>query len=110
LVEQSIGRGLRLPYGKRTGVEEVDRLSIVAHDRFQDIVDEANREDSILKLKTYILEPENEEQGVVSVTSTSRLDVLLGTGHSQQTDTQETVTIKIRLSRKMKRLMRQSYK
>ena len=93
LVEQSIGRGLRLPYGKRTGVEEVDRLSIVAHDRFQNIVDEANREDSILKLKTYILEPENEEQGVVSVTSTSRLDVLLGTGHSQQTDTQETVTI-----------------
>jgi len=93
LVEQSIGRGLRLPYGKRTGVEEVDRLSIVAHDRFQDIVDEANREDSILKLKTYILEPENEEHGVVSVTSTSRLDVILGTGHSQQTDTQDTVII-----------------
>jgi type III restriction enzyme len=43
LVEQSIGRGLRLPYGKRTGVAAVDRLTIVAHDRFQDIVDEANR-------------------------------------------------------------------
>lgn len=97
LVEQSIGRGLRLPYGKRTGVEEVDRLSIVAHDRFQDIVDEANREDSILKLKTYILEPENEEQGVVSVTSTSRLDAILGTGHSQQTDTQETIIIQDQL-------------
>ena len=93
LVEQSIGRGLRLPYGKRTGVEEVDRLSIVAHDRFQDIVDEANREDSILKLKTYILEPENEEQEIISVTSTSRLDVLLGTGQSQLTDTQQTGTI-----------------
>lgn len=97
LVEQSIGRGLRLPYGKRTGVEEVDRLSIVAHDRFQDIVDEANREDSILKLKTYILEPENEEQGVVSVTSTSRLDAILGTSHSQQTDTQETIIIQDQL-------------
>ena len=48
LVEQSIGRGLRLPYGKRTGNEFVDRLTIVAHDRFQDIVDEANRGDSIL--------------------------------------------------------------
>jgi type III restriction enzyme len=34
LVEQSIGRGLRLPYGKRTGVAAVDRLTIVAHDRF----------------------------------------------------------------------------
>lgn len=93
LVEQSIGRGLRLPYGKRTGVEEVDRLSIVAHDRFQEIVDEANREDSVLKLKTYILEPENEEKEVISVTSTSRLDVLLGTGQSQLTDTRDTVTI-----------------
>jgi type III restriction enzyme len=43
LVEQSIGRGLRLPYGQRTGVAAVDRLTIVAHDRFQDIVDEAKR-------------------------------------------------------------------
>ena len=33
LVEQSIGRGLRLPYGRRTGVAAVDRLTIVAHDR-----------------------------------------------------------------------------
>jgi len=36
LIEQSIGRGLRLPYGKRTGVSAVDRLNIVAHDRFQE--------------------------------------------------------------------------
>ena len=42
LVEQSIGRGLRLPYGKRTGVAAVDRLTIVSHDRFQEIVDDAN--------------------------------------------------------------------
>jgi type III restriction enzyme len=48
LVEQSIGRGLRLPYGKRTGTSAVDRLTIVAHDKFQEIVDEANRGDSIL--------------------------------------------------------------
>ena len=31
LIEQSIGRGLRLPYSKRTGVAAVDRLNIVAH-------------------------------------------------------------------------------
>ena len=43
LIEQSIGRGLRLPYGKRTGVAAVDRLNIVAHDKFQEIVDEANQ-------------------------------------------------------------------
>jgi type III restriction enzyme len=46
LVEQSIGRGLRLPFGRRVNVAAVDRLTIVAHDRFQEIVDEANRPDS----------------------------------------------------------------
>ncbi|HCR85377.1 MAG TPA: type III restriction endonuclease subunit R [Alphaproteobacteria bacterium] len=48
LVEQSIGRGLRLPYGKRTGVKAVDRLTIVAHDKFDEIIQEANRKDSIV--------------------------------------------------------------
>lgn len=49
LVEQSIGRGLRLPYGKRTGIKAVDRLTIVAHERFQDIIDEANKPTSIIR-------------------------------------------------------------
>jgi type III restriction enzyme len=50
LVEQSIGRGLRLPYdGKRTGVGAVDRLTIVSHDKFQEIVDYANSPDSVIR-------------------------------------------------------------
>lgn len=49
LVEQSIGRGLRLPYGKRTGVGAVDRLTIVSHDKFQEIVDYANSAESIIR-------------------------------------------------------------
>ncbi|MFJ7369384.1 DEAD/DEAH box helicase family protein [Lysinibacillus sp. NPDC098008] len=49
LVEQSIGRGLRLPYGRRTENEAVDRLTIVAHDRFQDIIDEANNPNSVIR-------------------------------------------------------------
>jgi len=55
LIEQSIGRGLRLPYGKRTGVTAVDRLNIVAHDRFQEIVDEANNPKSPIRLKQLVL-------------------------------------------------------
>lgn len=62
LIEQSIGRGLRLPYGKRTGVAAVDRLNIVAHDRFQEIVDEANRTDSPIRLQQLILEPPEKEE------------------------------------------------
>lgn len=49
LVEQSIGRGLRLPYGRRVGVPAVDRLTIVSHDKFQEIIDEANNPNSIIR-------------------------------------------------------------
>lgn len=43
LVEQTIGRGLRLPYGKRTGVLEIDTLSIVSHDKFDEIIAAARK-------------------------------------------------------------------
>jgi type III restriction enzyme len=78
LVEQSIGRGLRLPYGKRTGVEVVDRLTIVAHDKFQEIVDEANKGDSSLKLKTIILEAPSQDDRKVSVQVQSGVMAALG--------------------------------
>jgi type III restriction enzyme len=49
LIEQTIGRGLRLPFGgKRTGVEKVDMLSIMMHDKFQEVVDAAKDKNSIL--------------------------------------------------------------
>ena len=67
LIEQSIGRGLRLPYGKRTGVAAVDRLNIVAHDKFQDIIDEANRGDSPIRLKQVILDAPSADDKKVSV-------------------------------------------
>ena len=61
LIEQSIGRGLRLPYGKRTGVEPADRLSIVVHDRFQEIIDEARNPENPLRLKELTLEAPDED-------------------------------------------------
>jgi type III restriction enzyme len=70
LVEQSIGRGLRLPYGHRVGVSSVDRLNIIAHDRFQEIVDEANRSDSPLRIKTIMLEPEQDYQKIKTIVAT----------------------------------------
>ena len=78
LIEQSIGRGLRLPYGRRTGVDAVDRLNIVAHDRFQEIIDEANRGDSPIRLKQLILEAPDQDEGVVSVQVGSSAEVALG--------------------------------
>ena len=77
LIEQSIGRGLRVPYGKRTGVEAVDLLSIVAHDRFQEIIDEANRGDSVLQLKQIFLDAPGTNEDKASVQVTSNAETLL---------------------------------
>jgi type III restriction enzyme len=74
LIKQSIGRGLRLPYGKRTSVAAVDRLSIVAHDKFQEIVDEANRPDSVIRLQQLILDPTQDLQRMVAVISQPNIE------------------------------------
>ncbi len=78
LVEQSIGRGLRLPYGKRTGVAAVDRLTIVSHDRFQEIVDEANRPDSIIRTGIVIGRDIPLERTKVVVAETTVVERLIG--------------------------------
>jgi type III restriction enzyme len=74
LIEQSIGRGLRLPYGKRTGVSTVDRLNIIAHDRFQEIVDEANRPDSAIRLTQVILDPATDLQKTRTVVAQPKIE------------------------------------
>jgi type III restriction enzyme len=89
LIEQSIGRGLRLPYGKRSGlyslsnngeqiVHTVDRLNIIAHDKFQEIVDEAKRPDSPIRLQQLVLDPSQIAQKTVTVVSSSTVAERLG--------------------------------
>jgi type III restriction enzyme len=85
LIEQSIGRGLRLPYGKRTGVTAVDRLNIVAHDKFQEIINEANRPDSAIHLKAVILDDDDFGQKTTTLVSQSRLATMLGLKPSDAT-------------------------
>lgn len=38
LTEQILGRGLRLPFGKRTGVPMVDQVDLVAHDSYKQLL------------------------------------------------------------------------
>lgn len=79
LVEQSIGRGLRLPYSKRTGVPSVDRLTIVSHDKFQEIVDEANRPDSIIRTGIVIGRDIPEKRSVIVTVEPAFIEHILGT-------------------------------
>jgi len=76
LIEQTIGRGLRLPYnGKRTGEEKVDKLTVVAHDNFEAVLEAANDENSVLNKMNFveIAEEDLAQKGVV-ITSKSETE------------------------------------
>lgn len=92
LIEQSIGRGLRLPYGKRTGVKAVDRLSIVAHDKFQEIVDEANRPDSVIRLEQVILDPVESKQRTTTVIASPAVALAFGNNSATPSSSAEGVS------------------
>lgn len=55
LVEQQIGRGLRLPYGgKRTGYADIDKLTVIAHENFEAVIAKANDPNSVLSKVSYV--------------------------------------------------------
>ena len=61
LVEQSIGRGLRLPYGERTGDEAVDRLTVVSHDHYAEIIKRA-KDEELSMFKSYIIDEDGNDE------------------------------------------------
>lgn len=74
LALQTIGRGLRLPFGEITGIEELDTLDIVAHDHYREIIDDIKNnpvfkrrnldEEDIPETKTIKVEPVVENQQI----------------------------------------------
>ena len=75
LVEQTIGRGLRLPYkGERTGVKKVDQLTVVAHDNFEKVIEASQDPNSVLNKLSFIEIDEEDLKGqTVVVTSQSKV-------------------------------------
>jgi len=71
LIEQTIGRGLRLPFnGERTGIESLDKLTIIAHDNFDSIITAAKDPNNVLnktKLIEVFIDPNAPKQATVSV-------------------------------------------
>lgn len=61
LIEQTIGRGLRLPYeGKRTGVDKIDKLTVVAHENFNAVIEAAQDSNSVLNKISFVEIPEED--------------------------------------------------
>jgi len=76
LVEQTIGRGLRLPYnGERTGTAKVDTLTLISHDNFDKVIEAAKDKNSIFN-KVNIVELSPDELGARTevITSLSKIE------------------------------------
>lgn len=72
LVEQTIGRGLRLPYeGKRTGVDKIDKLTVVAHENFNAVIEAAQDPNSVLNKMSFV-EITEEDLSIKTVVVTSQ--------------------------------------
>ena len=93
LREQKVGRGLRLPYGERTGDKDVDAVMLTAHDKFADIIAEAQKGDSIFKAGNVIKAEEivPEQVTYTQLTIEVEVDKALETAY-QQTGIQKTDT------------------
>lgn len=73
LIEQTIGRGLRLPYGgERTGNKDVDTLTVIAHENFAAVIAKAQSGDSVLSKLTYVeLDEEDAKEAAGKVVTTT---------------------------------------
>jgi type III restriction enzyme len=77
LIEQTIGRGLRLPFkGERVGVDKIDRLTVIAHDNFQKVIEAAQDPNSILQRFSFVeLNQESTIAKTEAVVSVSTFEV-----------------------------------
>lgn len=72
LTEQTLGRGLRLPYGEKTGDRNVDMLTVIAHDRFDELIQAAQSKSSIIMKQNIIDENDfssNIRQEIITIRS-----------------------------------------
>jgi type III restriction enzyme len=98
LVEQTIGRGLRLPFaGERTGNDKVDKLTVVAHDNFNKVIAAAQDPNSILsKLKFVEIDPSQLKERVEVVTVQNTINQNL---HQEQEEVNKIADAKIKQQR-----------
>ncbi len=94
LTEQTLGRGLRLPYGARTGVEAVDTLTVIAHDSFEAVVKAAREGGNVLRIRKTVIIGEGgdiSDRGATVLTAPSRLEtILVGPGENRFDDNEQT--------------------
>ena len=86
LTEQTLGRGLRLPWGQYTDVELLDTLEVLAHERYEELLRRAGvLNESFIDFQTRTLLRRNAQGELVAVRETSQVSapVVVGVGTTE---------------------------
>jgi type III restriction enzyme len=85
LTEQTLGRGLRLPFGAYTGIEILDTLEVLAHERYEDLLKKAGViNEAFVDVRTRaVLRRDAEGRQVATVEQTSVETPVAGTDGSE---------------------------
>lgn len=79
LAEQTLGRGLRLPFGRLTRVPVLDTLEVVAHERYDALISRIDKvRDKFIDYRTVTEGAETQEQQVVTpveVSTTGEVEI-----------------------------------
>jgi len=71
LTEQTLGRGMRLPFGQYTGVEILDTLEVVAHERYEELLKKTGLlNQAFVDYRTWAATRTNSQGQIVVVTET----------------------------------------
>ena len=75
LTEQTLGRGLRLPFGRYTGIEILDTLEVLGHERYEDLLRKAGvLNEQFIDLRTRAVLRRDALGRLVSSTETTPVD------------------------------------
>ncbi|MET3718345.1 DEAD/DEAH box helicase family protein [Arthrobacter sp. UYEF21] len=71
LTEQILGRGLRLPFGKRVGVPMIDQVDVVAHDSYKALL---QQKDSLIERVIPLSAPSSSPAATISLEAAPRFE------------------------------------
>lgn len=81
LTEQTLGRGLRLPFGEYTGIEILDTLEVLGHERYEELLKKAGvLNESFIDRRTRAVLVQNAEGQFVPTIETTRVAPTIAVG------------------------------
>lgn len=80
LTEQTLGRGLRLPFGQYTGIEILDTLEVLGHEKYEELLKKAGvLNEQFVDWRTRTVLMQNSEGSLVVVTEKTQVGAPLTT-------------------------------